>query len=61
MVRKLTLKSERLAELDTDELGRVVGGQSELLCLTRDDRCGVSRQAITLCDCLTQICSIDIC
>jgi len=53
VVRKLTLKTERLTELDTDDLRDVAGGASGTTC--------ISRQIISLCGCFTEYCSIDVC
>ena len=56
MVRKLTLKSERLTDLGTDELRDVVGAGSGTTCIGNP-----SEIAISLCGCFTNYCSIDIC
>jgi len=53
VVRTLSLKSERLAALGTEELQNVVGAVSGTTCL--------SNQIISLCGCLTDYCSIDVC
>ncbi len=58
MKRTLTLKKEHLAELTSDELRAVNGAeiQATPLCLTK-----VSDLFISVCGCLTNYCSIDVC
>lgn len=62
-VRKLTLKTERLAELGADDLRDVVGADaSAAACATKvAAACKLSDQVISLCGCLTGYCSIDVC
>ena len=50
MKRTLALKSERLVELSTDELGSVVGGQPALPTLPVKDCLGLTE---TSCNCCT--------
>lgn len=55
MKRTLILKKERLVALDDDELREVAGGATPL-CVGN-----LSDPFITLCGCLTNICSINAC
>ena len=61
MKRKLTLRTERLANLTTDELHDVVGAQNTPVCMTDTVVCRVSDLAKSLCGCLTGYCSVDVC
>ena len=60
--RALTLRKEHLAELTTAELRAVAGAERGTMpCVTGPDTCAVSRAAISLCGCLSDWCSIDVC
>jgi hypothetical protein len=61
--RKLRLSTERLTELTPDELRGVAGGDplSNRVCATGANTCGVSDWFISMCGCLTNYCSIDVC
>lgn len=54
--RWLTLRAERLAELTSDELRGVAGGDVTEGCLTRIRECQPSNYAASLCGCLTDYC-----
>lgn len=59
--RTLVLRGERLSELTTEELQAVAGGEvSKLACISVHVNC-VSDMVISLCGCLTNYCSIDVC
>ena len=59
--RTLVLRGERLSELTTDELRAVAGGEvSKLACVTIPADF-VSDFVMSLCGCLTNYCSIDVC
>lgn len=60
--RTLRLRTERLADLTTDELSGVNGGiPATPLCVTTAALCRLSDVALSLCGCLTQYCSINVC
>lgn len=62
MTRSLVLRREALTALTSGELTAVAGAElATLPCVTGPDTCAVSRQFISLCGCLTDYCSIDIC
>ena len=57
--RTLTLRRELLTELTPDELGAVPGAGTGKVCVTGP--CDVSVIVGSLCGCLTNYCSIDVC
>jgi len=62
MKKTLTLRAERLAELTSDELRGVAGGDvSKLACVSAPVNCQISDQIMSLCGCFTGYCSIDVC
>lgn len=62
MTRSLVLRREALTALTSDELHAVAGAElATMPCVTGPDTCAVSRRVISLCGCLTEYCSIDVC
>ncbi len=65
MQRTLSLKTERLAELTPAELTAVAGGEiSGLVCKLSDAVAACQQPSdwiMSLCGCLTNYCSIDVC
>lgn len=60
---KLVLKREALADLDEAALRAVAGGEATgLPCATKIATvCRLSDMAISLCECFSDYCSIDVC
>lgn len=62
MKRALTLRKEHLAELTSADLRDVAGAERATMpCVTGPDTCAVSRAFLSLCGCLSDYCSIDVC
>ena len=61
MKRSLVLRREALSPLTAVELHAVNGAEATMPCVTGPNTCAVSRQFISLCGCLTDYCSVDVC
>ena len=61
MKRRLHLQRESLTQLTAGEMLAVNGAEATMPCVTGPDTCAVSRAFISLCGCLTDYCSIDVC
>ena len=61
--RRLVLRAERLTDLTNDDLRDVAGGVSRLACVATVPvvNCAITDLGVTLCGCLTDLCTLDVC